>query len=35
MEWYTALGVIVTQAWLYLEILKLLSKAKRAEEQPT
>ena len=27
-EWYTAFGVLVTLAWIYLEILKLLSKIK-------
>jgi uncharacterized YccA/Bax inhibitor family protein len=32
MEWYAALGLIVTLVWLYLEILRLLSKARKAEE---
>ena len=26
MEWYAAFGLIVTLVWLYLEILRLLSK---------
>jgi uncharacterized YccA/Bax inhibitor family protein len=26
MEWYGAFGLIVTSVWLYLEILRLLSK---------
>ena len=26
MEWYCAFGLLVTLVWLYLEILKLLSK---------
>jgi uncharacterized YccA/Bax inhibitor family protein len=26
MEWYGAFGLLVTLVWLYLEILKLLSK---------
>jgi uncharacterized YccA/Bax inhibitor family protein len=26
MEWYGAFGLIVTLVWLYLEILRLLSK---------
>lgn len=28
MEWYAAFGLIVTLVWLYLEILRLLSKAR-------
>ncbi len=28
MEWYAALGVVVTLVWLYLEILRLLSKLR-------
>lgn len=28
MEWYSAFGLIVTLIWLYLEILRLLSKAR-------
>jgi uncharacterized YccA/Bax inhibitor family protein len=28
MEWYAAFGLIVTLAWLYLEILRLLSKLR-------
>jgi len=26
MEWYSAFGLLVTLVWLYLEILRLLSK---------
>jgi uncharacterized YccA/Bax inhibitor family protein len=26
MEWYAAFGLIVTLIWLYIEILRLLSK---------
>jgi uncharacterized YccA/Bax inhibitor family protein len=26
MEWYSAFGLLVTLIWLYLEILRLLSK---------
>jgi uncharacterized YccA/Bax inhibitor family protein len=26
MEWYAAFGLMVTLVWLYLEILRLLSK---------
>jgi uncharacterized YccA/Bax inhibitor family protein len=29
MEWYGAFGIIVTLVWLYLEILRLLSKMRR------
>jgi uncharacterized YccA/Bax inhibitor family protein len=29
MEWYAAFGLIVTLFWLYLEILRLLSKARQ------
>jgi uncharacterized YccA/Bax inhibitor family protein len=29
MEWYGAFGIIVTLVWLYLEILRLLSKLNR------
>jgi uncharacterized YccA/Bax inhibitor family protein len=28
MEWYGAFGIIVTLVWLYLEILRLLSKLR-------
>jgi uncharacterized YccA/Bax inhibitor family protein len=28
MEWYAAFGIIVTLVWLYLEILRLLSKVR-------
>ena len=28
MEWYGAFGLLVTLIWLYLEILKLLSKLR-------
>jgi uncharacterized YccA/Bax inhibitor family protein len=28
MEWFCALGLLVTLVWLYLEILNLLSKAR-------
>lgn len=29
MEWYGAFGLLVTLIWLYIEILRLLSKLKR------
>jgi uncharacterized YccA/Bax inhibitor family protein len=29
MEWYGAFGLMVTLIWLYLEFLRLLSKARR------
>ena len=29
MEWYAGFGLLVTLIWLYIEILKLLSKSKR------
>jgi uncharacterized YccA/Bax inhibitor family protein len=29
MEWYAAFGLMVTLIWLYLEILRLLSKLQR------
>ena len=32
MEWYASLGLMVTLVWLYMEILSLLTKARRAEE---
>ena len=32
MEWYGAFGIIVTLVWLYLEILRLLSKLNRSNE---
>jgi uncharacterized YccA/Bax inhibitor family protein len=28
MEWYAALGLMVTVVWLYLEILRLLAKLR-------
>jgi uncharacterized YccA/Bax inhibitor family protein len=28
MEWYGAFGLLVTLIWLYLEILRLLSKLR-------
>jgi uncharacterized YccA/Bax inhibitor family protein len=28
MEWYAAFGLLVTLVWLYVEILRLLSKAR-------
>ncbi len=32
MEWYAALGLTVALIWLYVEILRLLSKAEKAQE---
>lgn len=29
MEWYAAFGLLITLVWLYLEILRLLSKARK------
>ena len=29
MEWYAAFGIMITLVWLYIEILRLLSKLKR------
>jgi uncharacterized YccA/Bax inhibitor family protein len=29
MEWYAAFGIMVTLVWLYLEMLRLLSKMRR------
>jgi uncharacterized YccA/Bax inhibitor family protein len=29
MEWYSAFGLLVTMVWLYMEILRLLSKLRR------
>lgn len=29
MEWYAAFGLLVTLVWLYLEILRLLSKSRK------
>jgi uncharacterized YccA/Bax inhibitor family protein len=29
MEWYCAFGLLVTLVWLYMEILRLLSKVRR------
>jgi uncharacterized YccA/Bax inhibitor family protein len=29
MEWYGAFAMMVTLVWLYLEILRLLSKTRR------
>jgi uncharacterized YccA/Bax inhibitor family protein len=31
MEWYAAFGMMVTLVWLYLEILRLLSKLNSRE----
>jgi uncharacterized YccA/Bax inhibitor family protein len=28
MEWFAAMGLLVTLVWLYIEILRLLSKLK-------
>jgi uncharacterized YccA/Bax inhibitor family protein len=28
MEWYGAFGIMVTLVWLYLEMLRLLSKVR-------
>jgi uncharacterized YccA/Bax inhibitor family protein len=33
MEWYAALGLLVSLVWLYIEVLNLLGKARRAEEE--
>ena len=30
MEWYAAFGIMVTLVWLYLEMLRLLSKIRTA-----
>ena len=30
MEWYSAFGLIVTLVWLYIELLRLLSKVRRS-----
>jgi len=30
MEWYAAFGLLVTLVWLYMEILRLLSKTRRS-----
>ena len=32
MEWYAALGLVVALVWLYVEVLNLLDKTRRAEE---
>jgi uncharacterized YccA/Bax inhibitor family protein len=32
MEWYAALGLIVSLVWLYIEVLNLMQKARSAEE---
>jgi uncharacterized YccA/Bax inhibitor family protein len=32
MEWFAALGLLVTLIWSYMEILRLLSKIREAEE---
>jgi uncharacterized YccA/Bax inhibitor family protein len=29
MEWYAAFGLVVTLVWLYIEILRLLSKLRQ------
>ena len=29
MEWFAAFGLVVTLVWLYVEILRLLSKLRR------
>jgi uncharacterized YccA/Bax inhibitor family protein len=29
MEWYSAFGLLVTLIWLYMEILRLLTKLQR------
>jgi uncharacterized YccA/Bax inhibitor family protein len=29
MEWYCAFGLLVTLVWLYIEMLRLLSKLNR------
>ena len=29
MEWYSAMGLLVTLVWLYLEIIRLLSRLSR------
>ena len=31
MEWYCAFGLMVTLVWLYVEILRLLSKVNRRD----
>ena len=31
MEWYAAFGLMVTLIWLYLELLRLLLKAREQE----
>jgi uncharacterized YccA/Bax inhibitor family protein len=32
MGWYAALGLIVTLIWLYMEMLRLLTKVRRTQE---
>lgn len=32
MEWYSAFGLLLTLVWLYIEILNLLAKARRASD---
>jgi len=29
MEWYAAFGLLVTLVWLYVEVLRLLARARR------
>jgi uncharacterized YccA/Bax inhibitor family protein len=29
MEWYSAFALLVTLVWLYIELLRLLSKVRR------
>jgi uncharacterized YccA/Bax inhibitor family protein len=31
MEWYAAFGLLVTLAWLYVEIIRLLAKLRWSE----
>jgi len=32
MEWYAALGLVVSLVWLYIEVLNLMAKARKAED---
>ena len=35
MEWYGAFGIMVTLIWMYLEILRLLSKMRSRYKPPS
>jgi uncharacterized YccA/Bax inhibitor family protein len=34
LEWYAAIGILLSLIWMYIEVLNLITKAREAEEAP-